>query len=272
MNTSRENAEVQPQVSKPTLRKNWYLPIGLIVIIIAAFSIYYLAYMPTEVVALGIKYNRGDKMTYEIDVTMTMTGQELSYNMTQKIEVLDKENGIYTLRTTSILMNQTYSITMRISELGHMVEVLDVPPEFQQFISSFSFMPGNGLYFPSDETKVGDSWQIPIDTQTEVFNITGTINNKLASIQSINVPAGTYQVFKLEITSSEVTIEFEPLSELDMTEPIEIDVMMEGYIYFEQETCLVVQAFTEQTTTTSMMGQTISMTMTLDMRLTEHTK
>jgi hypothetical protein len=226
---------------------------------------------------LGINYVQGEKMTYEIDMTMEMMGQEFSYTMTLMIEILYKENGTYTVRTTFGLMNQTqpmatYSITAKVNETGHTVEFLDVPPDFQQTMSSFSFMPGNGFYFPKGEAKVGDSWQIPIDMQTEEFNFTGTINNKITETRRINVPAGTYDVFKLEFTSSEFNLEYETPPELNMTEPIEIDMTMKGYEYFEKGTCRVVEAKIEQTTSMSMMGQTISVTITLDMKLTKHTR
>ena len=266
----QEDTEAQPQVSKPKSRKKWYFLIGLIVLIVAAFGTWLM--VPVEVVALGINYSPGEKMTYEIDMTMKMMGQEFSYTMTYRIEILDKENGTYTMRQafTSDLLNQTYSFTVRINETGHIVEYLDVPPEFQQTMSSFTYMPGNGFFFPKEEAKVGDSWQIPIDMQTEEFNITGTINNKITETRRITVPAGTYDVFKLEITSSEFIYVYEPPPELNMTEPIEMD--MKGYEYFEKGTCLVIEAKFEQTTSMSMMDQTISMSMTLEMRLTEHTK
>ncbi|MCW4020873.1 MAG: hypothetical protein NWF14_06575 [Candidatus Bathyarchaeota archaeon] len=233
--------------------------------------------MPVEVVALGINYSQGEKMTYEIDITMKMVGQEFSYPMTYIIEILDKQNGIYTMRTTFSLMNQThptatYSITARVNETGHTIEFLDVPPEFQQTMSSFSFMPGNGFYFPTEKAKVGDSWQISIDTQPEEFNLTGTINNEITETRRITVPAGTYDVFKLEVTSSEFTLVVKPPPELSMTESIEIGMTMKGYEYFEKGTCRVIEAKFEQTTNMSMMGQTISITITLDMRLTEHVK
>jgi len=100
----------------------------------------------------------------------------------------------------------------------------------------------------------------------------GTINNKITETRRITVPAGTYDVFKLEFTSSEVTMTYKPPPELNMTTPIEMSMTMKGYEYFEKGTCLTVEAKFEQTASISMMGQTISMSTTLNMRLTEHTK
>jgi len=272
VNNLSKDTEKKPQVSKPKPRKKWYLLAGLIVILVAAFGTWLM--VPAEVVALGINYSKGEKMTYEIDMSMKMMGQEFSYTMTIRIEILEKENGIYTIRQTitSDLLDQTYSLTVRINETGNVVEFLDVPPEFQQTMTSFSFMPGNGYYFPKEEAKVGDSWQIPISMQTEEFNLTGTINNKITETRRITVPAGTYDVFKLEFTSSEFEMTYKPPPELNMTTPIEIGMTMRGYEYFEKGTCLVVEARFEQTTSMSMMGQTISVSMTLNMRLIEHTR
>ena len=272
-NLSRDN-EVQFQAPKPKPRKKRYFLIGLIVLIVTvvAFGTWLMA--PAEVVALEVNYSQGEKMTYEIDISMKMMGQEFSYTIIIRMEILEKEDGIYTIRQsfTSDLLDQTYSFTVRINKTGNVVEFLDVPPELQQTMSSFSFMPGNGLYFPKEEAKVGDSWQIPIDMQTEEFNLTGTINNKITETRRITVPAGTYDVFKLEFTSSEVTMTYKPPPELNMTTPIEMSMTMKGYEYFEKGTCLTVEAKFEQTASISMMGQTISMSTTLNMRLTEHTK
>ena len=270
-NLSQERPPSQASKS----RRRWYILAGLAVVIVVALGTWSMLPGEAEALLLGINYIEGEAMTYETNMTMEMMGQEFSFLMTYTLEVLDVEDGTYTIRTTFNLMNQTqapatYSITARINETGQTVEFLDVPPEFQQTMSSFSFMPGNGLYFPMKEARVGDSWQIPIDMQTEQFNFTGSIDNRITETREVTVPAGTYEVFKLEIASSDFRMVYIPPPELGATGPIEMDLTMSGYEYFEKGTCRVVEAKIDQTIEMSMMGQTLSMTMTLDMTLTEH--
>ena len=152
----------------------------------------------------------------------------------------------------------------------HTVEFLDAPPEFEQSMSYVSFMPGNGFYFPGEMARVGDSWQIPIDMQTEQFNLTGTMDAKITETGEITVQAGTYEVFRMEI-SSELRMVAPPPEYANVTEPIGMNMTMEGYQYFEKGTCRVIEAKIEMTMDMSMMGMTISIPMTLNMELTEHT-
>jgi hypothetical protein len=133
-------------------------------------------------------------------------------------------------------------------------------------------MPGNGFYFPVEEAKVGDRWEIPLNMQNEQFNLTGTINNQITGTRKIIVPAGTYEVFKLEFTSTDFTLSFSPPPELNMSEPMVMETSMRGYEYFEKGTCRVVEASFEQTVSMSLMGQSISVTITIDMTLKEHVK
>ena len=277
MDNLPEKTLPEPRVSKPKSRKRLYFLVGLIALMVAAFGTWSMLPSEAEAVVLGINYSQGERMAYEIDMTMEVMGQEFSYTMTYVLEILEKENETYTMRTILTLVNQTqiiatYSITARVNETGHTVEFLDVPPEFQQTMSSFSFMPGNGFYFPKEEARVGDSWQITIAIQAEDFNFTGTVNNRITGTRRVTVPAGSYDVFRLEVASSDLTFIYKPPPEIGVTEPIEAQMTMDGYEYFEKGTCLVVEAKFEQTTSMSIAGQTMRLTMALDMRLAEHPK
>lgn len=264
---SSSEEKAPPQVSKS--RKRWYFLVGSITLIAVAFASWSMLPGEAEAIALGLSYTEGEEMTYEIEMAMEMMGTNLSYAMTYTVEVLDVEDGTYTMRTTFGLMEQTFSITTRINQTGHTVEFLDAPPEFEQSLSYVSFMPGNGFYFPGEKARVGDSWQIPVDMRTEQFNLTGTIDNKITETGEITVQAGTYEVFKLEITS-DLRMASQPPQYTNVTEPIGLNMTMEGYEYFEKGTCRVIEAKIEMTMDMSIMGMTMSVPMTLDLELTGH--
>jgi len=256
-----------PQVSRS--RKRWYFLIVSVILIAVAFASWSMLPGEAEAVTLGLSYVEGEEMTYELEMAMEMMGTNLSFAMTYTMEVLDVEDEMYTVRTTFSLMEQTFSLTTRINQTGHTVEFLDAPPEFEQSMSYVSFMPGNGFYFPGEMARVGDSWQIPVDMRTEQFNLTGTMDAKITETGEITVQAGTYEVFKLEI-SSDVRMVAPPPEYANVTEPIGMNMTMEGYEYFEKGTCRVIEAKIEMTMDMSMMGMTVSIPMTLNMELTEH--
>jgi hypothetical protein len=277
-------------------RKKLYMLAVAVLIVALSGSILLYSFRPVEAIALSLQYKVGEKMTYEINMTISMEDEfsytdKFSYTMVYSMEVLDKEGDIYTIRMTTgirsqnltitptgiLIQNQTvtiYSLTMKITESGEFVELVDAPEEVEKALqearSSFSFMPGNGFYFPLSEAKVGDSWQVPIGMTTEMFNFTGTLNCAITESRKITVPAGTYDAFKLEVSSSDLDIAFSP--ELATGYSIDFQMAMNGYEYFEKGTCRTIQATFNQTTSATVMDTTVTMEFSMDMQLTEHIK
>ena len=170
----------------------------------------------------------------------------------------------------------TYSLSMKIDESGQFVELVDAPEEvqeaFQQSMSYFSFMPGNGFYFPLSEAKVGDSWEVPIDMTTEMFNFTGTLDCVITETGEITVPAGTYDTFKLEVSSSDLSFAFSPELEQETGQSMGIEMAIDGYEYFEKGTCRMIQSAFNLTISATVMDTTVTMEFSMDMQLTEHIK
>lgn len=108
--------------------------------------------------------------------------------------------------------------------------------------------------------------------QTEDFELSGTIDSRITETGEITVPASTCEVSKLEIASPDPRKVYRPAQEDVATGPIEVDVEMTGYEYSEKGTCVVVEAWIEQTVEMSMMGQKATKSMTLHMKLAEHTR
>ena len=54
------------------------------------------------------------------------------------------------------------------------------------------------MAFPKEEVKVGESWQIPMNAEVSGFVMEGTATYKVSEVKTLTVPAGTYNVFKID--------------------------------------------------------------------------
>jgi hypothetical protein len=276
---SDSTQSIEAPIQKPGSRRKLYLFVVIVLIAALSGSVLLYSFRPVEAIALALQYEVGEKMTYEMDMTVGMMGVEASATMSYSIEVLDKEGDIYTVRMTMELLGQgqtgtSYSMTMKITESGELVELVDAPEEVQQAIqqsmSYFSFMPGNGFYFPLSEARVGDSWPIPINVSTEMFDFTGTMQCAITETRALTVPAGTYDVFKLEITSSDLDFALNPEYEQELNQSMDMQMTMNGYEYIERGTCRMIQANFDTTMSMAIMNVTATMDLSMNMQLTEH--
>jgi len=186
---------VPPSPPKRLLGKKLFLAIGLIAVVVVAsvFALMYL--MPKGLgapVALGMNYSAGEKMTYDIDITISAGWQTFSQSATIILEVLSFDGVNYTIRETVQFDSQQVSFTVKMNRTGHIIDFANLPSEVQQIFSSFVGTPGFGGYFPRTMARVGESWQIPLDLHVGQYSIEGTANYGISGITSITVPAGAY--------------------------------------------------------------------------------
>ena len=243
------------------MMKKRYLAVGLIAVLVVALGVWFMT--RPEILSLKIKYVEGEKMTYEVDLTVNVMGQEQSTTATFVFEVLNVEDGVYTVNHTVTTLNETHSLTVKFDDSGQLVDVEGLSPEQAQIFSFFVGLPGYGMYFSKEEAKVGDSWQVPVDVRTEEFNLTGDIYNEIEETEKLTVPAGTYDTFKLEIDPSDLTMVY-----VNATAPIQLTIF--GYECFEKGTCLLVQSEFDVSLRVSMLGQTVTISVAFQMTLVEH--
>jgi hypothetical protein len=261
-------------------RKKLYLVVVAVLIVALSGSILLYSFRPVEAIALSLQYRVGEKMTYETNMTMNIMGFETSATIVYSMEVLNKEGDIYTIRMTTAILSQNQtipssSLTMKVDESGRFVELVDAPEGVQEALQSmsyFNFMPGNGFHFPLSEARVGESWEVPINMTTEMFNFTGKLDCAITETRKITVPAGTYDAFKIEVSSSDLGFAFSPELEQEMGQSMEIQMAMNGYEYFERGTCQTIQAAFNATINATVMDTTMTLELSIDMQLTEHIK
>lgn len=270
--TPSEPLSVPSEVPHPPklFRKRSYFVIGLIAVAAVASTftlVYLLPRGEAATVPLGLNYSVGEKMTYEITFTASAMGQTESQTGTLSMEVLDFDGLNYTIRETVLFQSQEFSYTIKMNKTGHIIDLGSLSPEFEQIYSSFVSMPGYGSYFPKEEAKVGEGWQIPIDIHADGFSLEGTVNFGISGITSITVPAGTYHVFKMDITAPNIQGAYEYSGVT-----VNLVASMNGYGYLENGTCRPIEFNIQESVTGISMGKTISMSMTMRMQLIEHVK
>lgn len=87
------------------------------------------------------------------------------------------------------------------------------------FVQDLSSWLGNFIpAFGKNETQAGDTWQIPLSDLTSISNSTfvfgGNLTETFGDVQDLTVPAGTYTVFSVDVSGSNliVTINYPSLN------------------------------------------------------------
>src|SRR5208337_5368450 len=110
------------------------------------------------------------------------------------------------------------------------------------FYSMMEGSPMNTLFFNESEIQVGQTYQFPFSFSNSTMSTSGTENVKVADIENITVPAGTYKTFKLELSTSNfqvssqgmsATLSFTGQVNMDYTTCHVIDFSLQGTVNAE---------------------------------------
>jgi len=252
-------------------RKKLGIVVALVAVIaVALVAVVFLAnpsfFAMGETVPLTFSYNAGEKMTYSMTMTMDLMGQETTATGTSTLEVLSAQGDTYTIKTTtSVESAGSSSYTMTMDKTGRITDYGNLPESVQSSLNSMSFMPGYGSTFPKPEVKVGESWQIPLDSEVSGVSLQGTVNCKVSEVKSLTVPAGTYNVFKMEISINNAHA-----STSSLGTDIEMTMNANGHVYLEKGTGRTVELWFEETVSGSSMGSAANIDLEMQMQLTEH--
>ncbi len=246
--TSSDSSSLEhstPQLpSKKRFGKKLYVTLAALIAI--AIIIAALLFVPTgnaEVISLGVHYSAGEKLTYDVKTsTSTQSGNSssnLSEQSTLTVDVLSLNGDTYTINYTTSSNLAGYSMTT-----SHLLEVKQtdmvnlltlLPVALQQYtINSNSTNPSETAIFNQTQAKVGDTWQVPLDSTTSNSAPAPEITVTFAAIQELTVKAGTYKVFKIDF--SQTNPQQSPSTLLHLN----FDVSGESYLEFG--TCKQIQS------------------------------
>lgn len=209
----QEPAPPMPQPSAEPVRKHrkkLYILIGIFAVAAVLLGTVLIMSIPQGLgatIPYGYSYTVGEKLTYSVSVTESASGQQASVTGTATVQVASFDGENYTLDETThyVVSNgvsQDNSFTVVQNKEGEMVNFSNLPSDTQNLYSMIEGGPGNGLFLNRTQIRVGETYQIPINVGNSSLSINGTINYNVANIENFTVPAGTYNTFKLDFSSS----------------------------------------------------------------------
>jgi len=183
--------------------KKFYAITALIVVVVIAIAL--LIPQGAATIPLSINYQVGEKMSYETTETITApiegTMKTETINSTSTLEVVDFDGETYTLNhtLTSMVLDQPFStsLTEKLNKTGYASYFL--PGETKALLSNSSLL---STLLTKPEAKVGDTWEISLDTGNSTVGTKGMLTLTFGAIQEIKVPAGEYKVFRIDVSSS----------------------------------------------------------------------
>jgi len=269
-----------PPPSQKTSRKALYSVIGIIAVVTIVVAIVFMYFLPlggATTVPLGINYSKGEAMTYNLTMTMAVNAPGMpQYNFNEtataiiQMEVLDFDGTNYTIHYTMEMYQPTYSssYTVTMNKTGHILNFSGLPYDVQQMYSSLTGIPGYGSYFPREQMRVGESYQIPLNLSISGVSILGNVNYRISEIANktfLNI--GQYHVFRMDVSANNI----HGTGTSDDT-TINIVMNLNGYAYMEYGACLLLESNIQETVSMSQMGQTMNMNLSMRMQLMEHHK
>jgi len=242
-------------------KKLYALLAGIIVIVVLVAALL-IAQGFGSSIQLSLKYTVGEHMVY--DTTSTLTGQQsdislvsssTNYNSTEAIDVLsfDGENYALNETTVAIIENQTLplSVTVNMSKTSYYNNF--IAPGGPDVFYNISSNPTLAAYLTKSTANIGDVWQIPVNTGNASLGLTGEMTLKFTAIQDLTVPAGTFKTFRIDISTSNLTMHYDAdyLKSIDLSLNGNYTLQMTGTTYLEQGTCRLIKAdLTQQSTLT----------------------
>jgi hypothetical protein len=214
-------------------------------------------------------YVVGEKMIYKQTVTYEMNNGTNSFEYTLAVEVVGFDGENYTLehkKWGALYPTLSSSCTTKTDLEGNTIQFKDFPVETDD---PFYLFPIYGIEvpFPNEDVDVGESWQISIVTEREGVKIDSTINYTLSEIVAVTVPAGTYEVLKIQ---AEVP-DFTATGIVDGKQTYS-ESTFSSYILLEKDSHLLIEYNSVQLITETTAFSTRAGTTATQMQLTQHTK
>ena len=252
-------------------RKKLYALLGIVLIAVLISVVVITFFVPGglgETIPYGFNYAVGEKMVYDLSLSVNMGGQSTSETGMVSMDILSFDGDNYTINetvsfTVQGMPQQEVSFTLRMNKFGQMTDFSGLPSEMQSIYSMFGGVPGFGSAFNRTEARVGESWQLPMNLGNSTFNMSGTINYRFGEVQNVTMAAGTFKTFKIEISTNDVHASMMGVS---------MSINMHGWIRQEYGTCRAIDMNLEATETASGQGQSMTLTVSMQMTLRQYVK
>ena len=192
-------------------------------------------------IPLSYNYTPGEEMTYNMTETINNGGQNISLTEAFSLDVISFDGTDYIINlTTTVLVPSSEeastidsTVTEKMNKAGY-VTVSDGMNGTQCPLFGNPF-----LFFQKDKATVGETWQVPLSFGNQSVSFNGNFTYTFGNIQTITVPAGTYKVFTINISSNDLTIKMggNPLNPMVFQ-----NVTAQGQVHVEYGTCRLIDS------------------------------
>ncbi len=280
-----EQPPAQP-IKKKRFGKKLYAALSVIAIVIIAAA-FFIPQGTNATIPLKVDYVVGEKMIYDTTMTMNIgsyslasplnlpnqTPNNITMNSQQTIEVVGFDGENYLLNHP-----MSFSVTEKMNKTGYSSYLLNVG-------NTQTEIPQTGLASDSylaqllnkPEVKVGDTINVPYPVPNSTANIqtTGDLTIKFNGVEDLTVPAGTYKVFRIDITSNNLQVTFnvpQSSSNLMPSSNLSMNLDIHFQMYLEYGTLRQIKSSMQENASYQSSMINMTMGMTEDMTLTQHIK
>jgi hypothetical protein len=250
----------QEDNTKSTHKKSYALLAGLsvIVVIVAVLLVPHGSAPPssdsTSPIQLSLNYAVGQHMVYttttkvvtnQMDNTLDEITGSYTSNSTVRLDVLSFDGQTYHINETTEIEGFTLSLPpliLNVSKTSYYNNF--IAPGAPLVFYNSSSNPTISAYLAQSSVNVGDVWTIPVSTGNSSLGLTGEMALKFTGFQEITVPAGTCKTFKIDVSSGNLTVHYDPayLDSIHVALDGNYTLRLSGTTYLEQNTCRLIKS------------------------------
>lgn len=178
-------------------------------------------------------------MTYNMTLTINNGAQNISLTEPFSLDIIsfDGTNYIINYTTTvtepspdgTLTLNNT--ITEKMNKAGYVTDSNGLNGTQSPLFGDPS------IFFVKDKATIGDTWQVPLSYGNQSINFNANSTYTFGNIQNITVPAGTYKVFTMNISSNDLTL---AMGETLRKPTAFQNTTARGQVYAEYGTCRLI--------------------------------
>jgi hypothetical protein len=281
-----QNEPLAPAKSGKRFGKKLYAAVA-----IAAAAVIVIALLIPQgaaIIPLSVEYTVGERMVYDVTETMAMQmsnstigtslglgglNNSVTMNSTTTVDVVGFDGEVYTLNHTLTMdmLDRPISISYleKVNKTGYSTILFPGVTEALTANVSSQDPVLTGILGKS-EVKVGDTWEIPLNANNASIGLTGSLTLTFKGIQDITVPAGTYKVFRVDMTSNNIGTSTSAASPYGGTSTVSTTMSINGEYYVEFETGRQIENNMQMTIQSQVMGVNTTTTMSASTTLVQH--
>jgi hypothetical protein len=229
----------------------------------------------TTDISVGIQIQNSTLPSSFMDQT---TSNNLNVTSQQTIEVVSFDGQYYTLNhtTTMTIADKPFTVSLleKMNKTGYSTYMIDLGNSGPLTESSTAYQEYLTQLISRPEVKVGDRIIIQFPTtENTIFAVIGNLTLTFGGIEELTVPAGTFKVFRIDLTSTDLKLD---LSKLQTTATADLlnglKMSISSQMYMEYGTMRQIKSTMQENMIyqSSMLNATINLT--ADMTLNQDIK